>query len=73
MQYYFSGVVNIFKYPRYQLNLIGSLSNNDDDVDENRKSNRFSLAKQQLYTCITLFVHFFEPLPSLQDYDVKNA
>ena len=70
MQYYFSGVVNISKYPRDQL-IIGSLSNNDGHVNENGKSNRFSLAKQQLYKCITLFVHFFESLPSLQDYDVK--
>ena len=35
---------------------------------ERQKSNRFRLVKQQLCTCITLFIHF---LPSLLDYDVK--
>ena len=39
---------------------IGSLSNDDGDGNEiGKKSNRFILAKQQLCTCITLFVHFF--------------
>ena len=36
---------------------------------ERQKSNRFRLVKQQLCTCITLFLHI--SLPSLQDYNVK--
>ena len=36
-----------------------SLSNEDGDGNENGKtSNGLGLAKQQLCTCITLFVHF---------------
>ena len=38
-----------------------SLSNVDGDGDGNEngeKSNRFRLAKKQLYTCTMLFVHF---------------
>ena len=40
--------------------LLGCLSNNDGDVNENgiKLSNRFRLAKQQLCTCITLFCTF---------------
>ena len=36
-------------------------SNNDGNGNENlwQKSIRFKWAKQQLYTCLTLFVHFF--------------
>ena len=37
---------------------------------ERQKSNRFRLAKQQLCTCITLFLYI--SLPSLHDYDVKR-
>ena len=70
MQNYFSDDVNISKYMRHQ-RIIGSLSDNNGDVNENGKSKRFSLTKQQLYACITLFAHFFESLPSLQDYDMK--
>ena len=36
---------------------------------ERQKSNRFRLAKQQLGTCITLFLYI--SLPSLHDYNVK--
>ena len=36
---------------------------------ERQKSTWFRLAKQQLCTCITLFLHI--SLPSLQDYNVK--
>ena len=36
---------------------------------ERQKSDRFPLAKQQLCTCITLFLYI--SLPSLHDYDVK--
>ena len=36
-----------------------SLSNEDGDGNENgKKSNGLGLAKQQLCTCTTLFVHF---------------
>ena len=42
--------------------VLGSLSNDDGDgptaARTEKKSNRFRLAKQQLCTCITLFVHF---------------
>ena len=39
--------------------ILGSLSNDDGDDNENgKKSNRFRLAKQQLYTCITVFCTF---------------
>ena len=37
------------------------------------KSNRFRLAKQQLCTCITLFVHLYISLPPLHDNDEKNS
>ena len=33
---------------------------------ERQKSNRFRLAKQQLCTCITFFVHFFAVVARLQ-------
>ena len=36
---------------------------------ERQKTNSFGLTKQQLCTCIMLFVHFF--LPSLHGYNVK--
>ena len=36
---------------------------------ERQKSNRFRLAKQQLCTCITLFLYI--SLPSLHEYNVK--
>ena len=36
MKYYFSSVVDIFKYPRHQL-IKGSLSNDDGEVKENGK------------------------------------
>ena len=37
----------------------GNLSNDDSDGNKNgKKSNRFRLAKQQLFTCITLFCTF---------------
>ena len=50
--------------------LIGSLSNDDADSNENgKKAVLFRLAKQQLCTCITLFLYIF--LPSLLDYNVK--
>ena len=40
--------------------LLGGLSNDDGDGNENgKKSNRFRLAKQQLCKCITLFCTFF--------------
>ena len=39
--------------------IVGSLSNDDGDANENcKKNNRFRLAKQQLCTCITLFCTF---------------
>ena len=50
----------------------GSLGNNDGDGNENgKKSNKFIfiIVKQQLCTCITLFLHIF--LPSLQHCDMK--
>ena len=38
---------------------LGSSSNDDGDGNENGKKNiRFRLAKQQLYTCITVFCTF---------------
>ena len=50
---------------------IGSLSNDDGDSNEQTaKSNRFlRLAKQQLCTCITLFLYI--SLPSPHNYNVK--
>ena len=42
--------------------IIGSLSNDNGNVNENgkkKKGNRFRLPKQQLCSCVTLFVHFF--------------
>ena len=43
----------------YRYLLLGSLSNDDGDGNENsKKSNRFRLAKQQLCTCITLLCTF---------------
>ena len=50
--------------------ILGSLSNEDADGNENGKNAMlFRLAKQQLCTCITLFWYIF--LPSLLDYNVK--
>ena len=50
--------------------IIGSLSNDDGDGNENgKKSNRFRLAKQQLLQVHHAFLHIC--LPSLLDYDVK--
>jgi len=38
---------------------MATLSNDGGNGKENRKkSNKFMLAKQQLHTCSTLFVHF---------------
>ena len=49
---------------------LGSLCNDDGDVNENgKRSNRSRSAKQQLCTSNTLFLYI--PLPSLHDYDVK--
>ena len=49
---------------------LGSLSNDDGDVDENgKKTIRFRLVKQQLCVCVPLFLYI--SLPSLHDYDVK--
>ena len=45
---------------------LGSLSNDDCDGNENGNENGFRLAKQQLCTCITLFVHFFVVVARLQ-------
>ena len=47
---------------------LGSLSSDDFDGNENgrQKRNRFRLAKQQLFTCITLFLHFFVVVGQLQ-------
>ena len=36
----------------------GSIRNDEDDGNEKEKSNRFTLAKQQLCTCLTLFWTF---------------
>ena len=42
--------------PRTWARLIGSLGNDNGDVNKDgKKSNRVRLAKQQLCTCITLF------------------
>ena len=50
----------------------GSLSNDDGDVNENsKKSNRFRLAKQQLCTCITLFVLFFAVVALLRNLPLR--
>ena len=48
--------------------MIGNLSNDDGDGDENgKKSNRFRFAKQQLCTCITcLFSRFVEDVNTRQ-------
>ena len=49
--------------------LIGSLRNGDGDGDGNeigKKSNRFRQAKQQLCTCITIFVLFSAVVARLQ-------
>ena len=48
--------------------IIASLRNEDDGGIENL-SDRFRQAKQQLCTCITLFLHI--SLQSLHDYNVK--
>ena len=48
---------------------IGSLRNDDDGNENSKKSNRFRQAKQQLCTCVTLFLYI--SLPSLHDYNVK--
>ena len=49
---------------------LGSFSNDDGDGSENvKKAIGFRLAKQQLCTCITLFLYI--SLPSLHDYGVK--
>ena len=51
--------------------LIGSLSNDNDDGNMNGKNdNSLRLAKQQLYTYITLFCSFL-CRRWLQDYDLK--
>ena len=48
-----------------------SLSNEDGDGNENgKKSNRLGLAKQQLCTCITLFVHFLAVIVRLRRENV---
>ena len=50
---------------------IGSLSNDDGDGKDNgKKGDRFGLAKQQLYTCSTLFCTLIY-FKSLDEYDVK--
>ena len=50
--------------------ILGSLSNEDADGNESgKKAMLFRFAKQQLCTCITLFLYI--SLPSLLDYDVK--
>ena len=50
--------------------ILESLSNEDAGGSENgKKAVLFRLAKQQLCTCITLFLYIF--LPSLLDYNVK--
>ena len=42
--------------------IFGSSSNDDGDGNENgKKNNRLRLAKQQLYTCITVFCTFLCP------------
>ena len=46
--------------------IIGSLSNDLRRQRERQKSKRFRLAKQQLCTCITLFVHFLAVVALLQ-------
>ena len=50
--------------------ILASLSNEDEDGKENgEKTVLFRLAKQQLCTCITLFLYI--SLPSFLDYNVK--
>ena len=49
---------------------LGSLSNDDGDGNKNgKKAIGFRIGKQQLCTCITLFLYI--SLQSLHDYDVK--
>ena len=53
--------------------IIGSLSNDHGDANENsKKANRIRLTKQQLCKCITLFCTLFcRHFKPLHDYDVK--
>ena len=56
-------VLNMLRWSRWPLSL-GSLSNDDGDVNENgKKNNRFRLTKRFLYIS----------LPSLHDYNVKMS
>ena len=52
---------------------IGSLSNDDGDGNEDgEKSYWFRLEKQQLCTCITLFLHISLPSPHEHNVEVLN-
>ena len=48
---------------------LGSLSNDDGDVNESGKNAIGSTSKKQLFRCIMPFLYI--SLPSLLDYDVK--
>ena len=51
-----------------QIRTIGSLSNDDGDVNKNsKKYNRFNLAKKTTFQHAFLYIS----LPSLDDYDMK--
>ena len=70
--FFSSGVVDIYKYPRHQLIVIASLSNDDCNVNENgKKVTGLAWQNNNFTRASCFFVHFFKSLPSLHDYDVK--
>ena len=77
MQYFFSVRVLLTLLNTRAISWLivkGSLGNDDGDVNENgEKSNWFSLAKQQLYTCIMLFCTFLSIFAVTARLRRKNA
>ena len=62
---YCACIKNILMY----LCSLGTLRSNDADGDKNVKKTIGFISKQQLCTCITLFLYI--SFPFLHDYDVK--
>ena len=65
----FKVVLAVLLLTRLLLLRLGSLSNDDGDVNENGKNAVGSTSKKQLFRCIMPFLYI--SLPSLLDYDVK--